>query len=54
MGEEVTFCAESSVAVIVILTDFCFFFPQSFCMLITPFAGGRVVSLINALYMIAM
>ena len=37
MGGEVAFCAESSFTVIVILTDFCFFFTESFCMLITPF-----------------
>lgn len=37
MGEEVAFCAESSIAVIVILTNFCLFLTESFCMLISPF-----------------
>jgi hypothetical protein len=57
MGEEAAFCAETFVAVIVILTDFCFF-----CAGVVPNAnhsvsqvrGGRVECLIIVLYVIAM
>jgi hypothetical protein len=37
MGEEVAFCAETFVAVIVILTDFLFLVLESFRMLIISF-----------------